>query len=72
MAAKEKLLEIRERIVSGEKFTTLARLYSQDPSNARTGGDLGMANKSSFWTSFSDAAMALKPGMVSNIVELIQ
>ena len=28
-----------------------------------------MANKSSFWTSFSDAAMALKPGMVSNIVE---
>ena len=69
MAAKEKLLEIRERIVSGEKFTTLARLYSQDPSNARTGGDLGMANKSSFWTSFSDAAMALKPGMVSNIVE---
>ncbi len=69
MAAKEKLLEIRERIVSGEKFSTLARLYSQDPSNARTGGDLGMANKSSFWTSFSDAAMALKPGMVSNIVE---
>lgn len=69
LAAKEKLLEIRERIVAGEKFTTLARLYSQDPSNARTGGDLGMANKSSFWTSFSDAAMALKPGMVSNIVE---
>ncbi|MGM9788000.1 MAG: peptidylprolyl isomerase [Candidatus Cryptobacteroides sp.] len=69
LAAKEKLLEIRERIVAGEKFSTLARLYSQDPSNARTGGDLGMANKSSFWTSFSDAAMALKPGMVSNIVE---
>ncbi|MGN1226043.1 MAG: peptidylprolyl isomerase [Candidatus Cryptobacteroides sp.] len=69
LAAKEKLLEIRERIVEGEKFSTLARLYSQDPSNARTGGDLGMANKSSFWTSFSDAAMALKPGMVSNIVE---
>ena len=69
LAAKEKLLEIRERIVAGEKFTILARLYSQDPCNARTGGDLGMANKSSFWTSFSDAAMALKPGMVSNIVE---
>ncbi len=69
LAAKEKLLEIRERIVAGEKFTTLARLYSQDPSNARSGGDLGMANKSVFWTSFSDAAMALKPGMVSNIVE---
>lgn len=69
LAAKEKLLGIRERIVAGERFSTLARLYSQDPSNARLGGDLGMANKSVFWTSFSDAAMALKPGMVSNIVE---
>ncbi len=69
LAAKERLLEIRERIVKGERFSTLARLYSQDPSNARLGGDLGMANKSSFWTSFSDAAMSLKPGMVSNIVE---
>lgn len=69
LAAKEKLLDIRERIVAGEKFTTLARLYSQDPSNARIGGDLGMASKTVFWTSFSDAAMALRPGMVSNIVE---
>ncbi len=69
LAAKEKLLTIRERVVAGERFSTLARLYSQDPSNARSGGDLGMANKSVFWTSFSDAAMALKPGMVSNIVE---
>ena len=69
LAAKEKLLAIRERIVAGEKFTTLARLYSQDPSNASRGGDLGMASKSDYWTSFSDAAMALKPGMVSNIVE---
>lgn len=69
LAAKEKLLGIRERVVGGERFSTLARLYSQDPSNARMGGDLGMANKSVFWTSFSDAAMALKPGMVSNIVE---
>lgn len=69
LAAKEKLLEIRQRIVAGEKFSTLARLYSQDVSNARSGGDLGMANRTSFWTSFSDAAMALKPGMVSNIVE---
>ncbi len=69
LAAKEKLLGIRERVVAGERFSTLARLYSQDPSNARLGGDLGMANKSVFWTSFSDAAMALKPGMVSNIVE---
>ena len=69
MEAKEKLLALRERIMAGEKFSTLARLYSQDLSNARKGGELGMAAKGSFWPAFSDAAMALKPGMVSNVVE---
>lgn len=68
-AVKERLLAIRERIINGEKFSTLARIYSQDPGSARKGGELGMASKSIFWPAFSDAAMALKPGMVSQIVE---
>ena len=69
MAVKERLLAIRERILNGEKFSTLARIYSQDPGSARKGGELGMASKSIFWPAFSDAAMALKPGIVSQIVE---
>lgn len=69
MAVKERLLAIRERIINGEKFSTLARIYSQDPGSARRGGELGMAPKSIFWPAFSDAAMALKPGIVSQIVE---
>ena len=69
LAVKERLLAIRERIINGEKFTTLARIYSQDPGSARKGGELGMASKSIFWPVFSDAAMALKPGVVSQIVE---
>ena len=69
MAVKERLLAIRERIINGEKFSTLARLYSQDPGSSRKGGELGMASKSIFWPAFSDAAMALKPGIVSQIVE---
>lgn len=69
MAVKEKLLDIRERILGGEKFATLARLYSEDPGSARKGGELGMASKSIFWPAFSDAAMALKPGVISQIVE---
>ena len=69
LAVKERLLAIRERIMNGEKFSTLARIYSQDPGSARKGGELGMASKSIFWPAFSDAAMALKPGMVSQIVE---
>lgn len=69
LAIKEKLLSIRERILNGEKFSTLARLYSEDPGSARKGGELGMASKNIFWPVFSDAAMALKPGVISQIVE---
>ena len=69
IAVKERLLAIRERIINGEKFSTLARIYSQDPGSARKGGELGMASKSIFWPAFSDAAMSLKPGIVSQIVE---
>ena len=69
LAVKERLLAIRERIINGERFSTLARIYSQDPGSARKGGELGMASKSIFWPAFADAAMALKQGVVSQIVE---
>ena len=69
LAVREKLLELRERIINGEKFSTLARIYSEDPGSARRGGELGMASKSIFWPVFSDAAMALRPGVISQIVE---
>ena len=69
VAVKEKLLSLRERIMNGEKFSTLARLYSEDPGSARRGGELGMASKTIFWSAFSDAAMALRPGTVSQVVE---
>ena len=69
LAVKEQLIGLRERIVNGEKFSTLARLYSQDPGSMSKGGELGMNAKSIFWPAFSDAAMALKVGQVSQVVE---
>ena len=69
MECKERLLSLRERIMNGEKFTTLARLYSEDPGSSRKGGELGMASRDIFWPAFSDAAMSLKPGAISQIVE---
>lgn len=69
LAVKEKLIGLRERIINGEKFSTLARIYSEDPGSARKGGELGMASKSIFWPAFSDAAMSLRPGVISQIVE---
>ena len=69
LEVKERLLGLRERIVAGEKFSTLARIYSQDPGSYTKGGELGMASKTIFWPAFSDAAMSLKVGQVSQIVE---
>ena len=69
VSVKEKLLSLRERIMNGEKFATLARIYSEDPGSARRGGELGLASKTIFWPAFSDAAMALRPGTISQIVE---
>ena len=66
MAVKEKLLDFRQRIQNGEKFSTLAILYSQDPGSAAKGGELGMYSKSIFWPAFSDAAMALSPAGFSD------
>ncbi len=69
LAVKEQLIGLRERVVNGERFATLARLYSQDPGSVAKGGELGMASRSIFWPAFSDAAMSLKVGQVSQIVE---
>ncbi|MDZ4058714.1 MAG: peptidylprolyl isomerase, partial [Bacteroidales bacterium] len=69
LSVKERLLEFRDRIIKGERFSTLATLYSKDPGSAIRGGELGMASKTLYWPAFADAAMSLKEGQVSQIVE---
>ena len=69
LAVKEELLTLRERVMNGESFGSLAVSYSQDPRSAMRRGELGMASKQVFYPAFSDAAMALRPGQVSQIVE---
>ncbi|MGL4908733.1 MAG: peptidylprolyl isomerase [Bacteroidales bacterium] len=66
---RERLLELRERVINGEKFQTLAVLYSEDPGSAKRGGELGLSPREQFVKPFADAAWALKPGQVSQIVE---
>ncbi len=68
MEVRERLLEFRKRILDGYKFSLLATMYSECESSRR-GGELGMAPKDVFWPEFSDAAMALKVGQVSPIVQ---
>ena len=66
---RKKLLALRERIVNGEKFSTLAILYSEDPGSARKGGELGYSTAKEYVKPFADAAFALKEGQVSQIIE---
>jgi peptidyl-prolyl cis-trans isomerase SurA len=65
---RERLLDIRQRIIDGERFATLAVLYSEGPS-APKGGDIGWSNKADLDPEYAKAAFALKKGAVSKIVK---
>ena len=66
---KERLLDMRQRIVTGEtKFSVLARMYSVDGS-AMYGGEMQPAPSSMYVRPFAEALEKLKPGQVSEIVE---
>lgn len=65
---KKKLEDIRQRILKGEDFATLAVLYSVDPSSKK-GGDLGFVNRGELVPEFESVAFALKPNEISNIVQ---
>jgi len=67
--AKDKLLLIRKRIIEGEKFESLAILYSDDPGSASKGGDLGLVNKSDLVPEFSAVAFKLRKDSISDIVK---
>lgn len=66
---KERLLDMRERVITGKtKFSVLARMYSVDGS-AIHGGEMEPMPSSAFVKPFADALEKLKPGQVSEIVE---
>jgi len=58
--SREKLLALRARVVKGEKFSTLAVLYSEDPGSAAKGGELGLFSRGSMAPEFESAAFNLK------------
>jgi len=67
---KEKLQYYRDRILKGEKFSTLAVLYSEDPGSSRKGGELGFVGRTDLVPEFAAVAFKLKePGDISRIVE---
>src|SRR5690606_35762513 len=60
---------LRLRIKNGEDFSTLARLYSEDPGSAAEGGDLGFMDRTMLVKEFAAVAFKLKPGELSQVFE---
>ena len=69
LEVREKLLNLRKRIINGERFSTLAVLYSEDKGTAIKGGELGFTNKADLVTEFANTAFSLKKDIVSTFVE---
>ena len=65
---KERLLDLRRRIMEGESFETLAILYSEDGSSSE-GGEIGFESKSDLDAEYAKVAFSLKEGQVSKIIE---
>lgn len=66
---KERLEGYRERVLRGEKFSMLARLYSDDPGSASKGGNLGFVERGVLYPQFEAVAFSLKTGEISQVVE---
>jgi len=66
--AKQKIEAAQKRLEGGEKFSKVAKEASDCPSSKK-GGDLGFFSKGRMVKGFEDAAFALEPGEVSDIVK---
>ena len=68
---KDELREYTDRVNRGDAtFSTLARLYSEDPGTARRGGELGFSGRGMLDPAFASVAFNLTdPKKVSKIVE---
>jgi peptidyl-prolyl cis-trans isomerase C len=66
--AKKKIQEIAQKVKAGGDFEALATEHSDCPSKAK-GGDLGFFPKNAMVKPFAEAAFAMQPGQVSDVVE---
>jgi hypothetical protein len=67
--ARSKAEDVLKKVRAGGDFSALAKEFSTDPSNKDKGGDLGWFGRGQMVKEFEDAAFALQPGQVSDIVE---
>lgn len=66
---RQQLIDLKKRAEKGEDFSMLAQIYSEDLGSAKNGGDLGFAKRGAMVPEFEGAALGLKPGEMSDVIE---
>ena len=67
--AKKLAAEVMAKAKKGADFADLAKQYSDEPGAKQRAGTLGKFGKGNMVKPFADAAFALKPGQISDVVE---
>jgi parvulin-like peptidyl-prolyl isomerase len=67
--AKKLATEVMNKAKKGQDFAALAKQYSDEPGAKDRAGALGKFTKGQMVKPFADAAFAMKPGEISNVVE---
>lgn len=66
---KRQLIEIRDRLLAGEDFATLAKRYSDDPSVTYNGGNMNWVGRGQLVPEYEAMAFKLKQNEISMPVE---
>jgi peptidyl-prolyl cis-trans isomerase SurA len=67
--AYQKISELRTRLINGDNFRTIAKIYSDDKGSAVQGGDLGFFGRGMMVPEFEAAAFKTPQDSISKIVE---
>ncbi len=67
--AFEKINELRARLINGDNFRTIAKIYSDDKGSAVQGGDLGWFGRGMMVPEFEAAAFKTPQDSISKVIE---